>query len=193
MRYLKRYKKLFESITQQERSRIQSVCQKYGITNYTINDDGSIDVNVDVDLRNKQLTKLPLKFGFVSGDFYCYNNKLTTLEGCPREVGGDFDCDDNQLTTLEGGPREVGGSFNCSRNKLTTLEGCPRQVGGYFDCSCNKVHKIYSLFTDYKSFLLSLDYNYFKGGNEINELALEDALSEIGKELPNSIEGYEYI
>ena len=150
MKYLKRYK-LFESITQQERSRIQSVCQKYGIRNYTINDDGSIDVNGNVDLRNKQLTKLPLKFGFVSGN------------------------------------------FNCSHNQLTTLEGCPRQVGGYFDCSCNKVHKIYSLFTDYKSFLLSLDYNYFKGGNEINELALEDALSEIGKELPNSIEGYEYI
>ena len=49
------------------------------------------------------------------------------------------------------------------------------------------------LFTDYKSFLRSLDHNYFKGGNEIDELALEDALSEIGKELPNSIEGYKYV
>ena len=171
MKYLKRYK-LFESITQQERSRIQSVCQKYGITNYTINDDGSIDVNGDVDLYDAGLTKLPLKFGF---------------------VGGYFDCRYNNLTTLEGGPREVGGDFNCSRNKLTTLEGGPRQVGGYFDCSCNKVHKIYSLFPDYKSFLRSLDHNYFKGGNEIDELALEDALSEIGKELPNSIEGYKYV
>ena len=60
-------------------------------------------------------------------------------------------------------------------------------------CVHNKVYKIYSLFPDYKSFLRSLDHNYFKGGNEIDELALEDALSEIGKKLPNSIEGYEYI
>ena len=113
MKYLKRYK-LFESITQQERSRIQSVCQKYGIRNYTINDDGSIDVNGDVDLYYTQLTKLPLKFGFVSGYFDCSDNNLTTLEGGPRQVGGYFNCSENQLTTLEGGPREVGGSFNCS-------------------------------------------------------------------------------
>ena len=58
----------------------------------------------------------------------------------------------------------------------------------------SKVYKIYSLFPDYKSFLRSLDHNYFKGGNEIDELALEDALEDVkGKELPNSIEGYEYV
>jgi hypothetical protein len=41
---------------------IDSICEKYGITNYTINDDGSIDVDGDVNLSCKNLTKLPLKF-----------------------------------------------------------------------------------------------------------------------------------
>ena len=39
------------------------------------------------------------------GDFNCYNNKLTTLEGAPSSVGGDFSCSfNNNLTSLEGAP-----------------------------------------------------------------------------------------
>jgi hypothetical protein len=104
--------KLFESFED-----IDSICKKYNIENYTINSDGTVDVNGDVDLSSKGLTKLPLKFGKVTGDFDCYNNKLTTLEGGPREVGGYFCCNYNQLTTLENGPQEVGGDFDCYNNK----------------------------------------------------------------------------
>jgi hypothetical protein len=125
--------RLFESFND-----IESICKKYDITNYTINTDGLIDVDGDVYLDNKRLTKLPLRFGRVTGYFICYDNQLTTLEGGPREVGG-FYCHNNQLTTLEGGPREVGGDFGCSNNKLTTLEGGPREVGGDFGCSNNKL------------------------------------------------------
>jgi hypothetical protein len=82
-------------------SQIDQICKKFGIKNYTINPDGSIDVDGDVDLNNRGLSKLPLKFGIVSANFYCYNNRLTTLEGSPREVGGNFDCHNNQLTSLE--------------------------------------------------------------------------------------------
>ncbi len=125
--------KLFEAFED-----IDSICKKFGITNYTINSDGLVDVDGDVYLYNKGLTKLPLKFGKVTGHFNCYNNQLTTLEGSPREVGG-FYCSYNQLTTLEGGPREVGGYFDCYNNQLTTLEGSPREVGGYFNCRNNKL------------------------------------------------------
>ncbi len=126
--------KLFEAFED-----IDSICKKYNIKNYTINADGLVDVNGDVVLYNKGLTKLPLKFGKVTGYFGCNNNQLTTLEGSPREVGGDFDCYNNQLITLEGGPREVGGGFYCRDNKLTTLEGGPREVGGYFNCNDNQL------------------------------------------------------
>ena len=97
---------------------IESICQEYDIQNYTINLDGTVDVNGDVNLFNRKLSKIPLKFGRVTGSFYCHNNQLTTLLGCPVEVGGNFSCSHNQLTTLEGCPREVGGYFNCNINPL---------------------------------------------------------------------------
>jgi hypothetical protein len=137
--------------------KIDIICKEYSIKNYTINPDGTVDVGGDVNLYRKGLKELPLKFGKVSGDFYCSNNQLTTLEGAPKEVGGYFDCgsnelstlegapkkvsvfdcDYNQLVTLEGVPKEVGGSFYCRNNQLTTLEGAPTEVGGSFDCGDN--------------------------------------------------------
>jgi len=76
---------------------IESICQEYDIQNYTINSDGTVDVDGIVDLSRRNLSKLHLKFGRVTGNFYCYNNKLTTLEGCPKVVGGEFYCYDNPL------------------------------------------------------------------------------------------------
>ena len=118
---------------------IENICQEWGIENYTINGDGTVDVDGIVDLSRRNLSKLHLKFGRVTGNFYCYNNKLTTLEGCPGEVGGNFYCHNNYLTTLEAGPVKVGGSFYCSNNKLTTLEGGPQEVVGHFDCYNNQL------------------------------------------------------
>jgi len=36
---------------------IHKICKEYGIENYTINNDGSIDVDGYVDLSNMELTK----------------------------------------------------------------------------------------------------------------------------------------
>ena len=76
---------------------VKKICRKYGITNYTVNPDGTVDVKGSVNLSHKNLNRLPLKFGKVSGNFYCYNNQLTTLEGCPTSVGGGFYCSRNPL------------------------------------------------------------------------------------------------
>ena len=135
---------------------IHNICEKYGIKNYTVNTDGSIGVDGDVDLSNKRLTKIPLKFNNVSGYFLCYYNELTTLLGSPKSVGGNFYCSSNKLTTLEGGPKSVGGNFRCSFNKLTTLEGCPRPLVGDFDCYDNPIHdKLGDI--DYKSYIKQLN------------------------------------
>ena len=113
---------------------IEEICKEYGIENYTINSDGTIDVVGDINLSNRRLTKLPLKFRSVTGDFYCDNNQLTSLEGAPQSVGGSFYCHDNQLTTLEGAPKSVGGNFYCNDNQLTSLEGAPLSIGDSFYC-----------------------------------------------------------
>ena len=141
---------------------IHKICKQYGIENYTIN-NGLLDVNGSVHLVNKKLTRLPLDFGNVTGSFLCSYNKLSSLEGAPKQVGGsfycnnnqlnslqgapsyvgrDFDCSNNQLITLEGAPIEVGGDFSCQHNQLDSLEGAPKQVGGDFDCHNNQLNSL---------------------------------------------------
>jgi hypothetical protein len=157
---------LFESFND-----IETTCKKYNIKNYTINPDGTVDVNGDVYLISRGSTKLPLKFG---------------------RVDGYFDCSYNQLTTLEGGPRSVGGDFYCGGNKLTTLEGGPREVGGYFDCSYNPIYSVYKLFPNHKSFMDSLDYSYLRG-TDIVKSRFKEALDEAGIKMPKKISRYNYI
>jgi hypothetical protein len=155
MKYLKKWK-LFESVNELE---IHSLCKEYDIENYTINSDGTIDVDGGVDLVHKGLTKLPLKFNKVSGHFFCDDNQLTNLKGAPSSVGGIFSCDKNKLTSLEGAPQNIGGSFfcnhnqltslkgatknvysfSCGYNKLTSLEGAPQNIGGSFFCDHNQL------------------------------------------------------
>ena len=110
---------------------ISLICEKYGITNYTINPDGSIDADGNVWLYNKGLTELPLRFNKVTGYFDCSNNNLTTLEGCPKWIGGWFSCHDNQLTSLEFSPDYVGGNFDIRYNNLTD-NYCDTEIGGGF-------------------------------------------------------------
>jgi len=160
----------FNSSFPKSKKEIISICKKFEIKNYTINDDGSVDVDGDVLLLERNLSKLPLKFGTVSGHFHCEHNKLTTLEGSPKEVGksffceynnldnlnmcpqivgslggnrGDFVCHNNKLTSIIGAPREVFG-FYCYSNKLTNLEGIPKLIGrGGIVCESNKISKLY--------------------------------------------------
>jgi len=117
---------------------IDSICEKYGIKNYVLK-DGLVNVDGGVYLYRKGLTKLPLKFGEVSGDFNCSYNRLTSLEGSPSRVGESFGCHNNKLTSLEGAPIRVGGAFYCYANRLTSLEGAPTRVGGGFYCSFNQL------------------------------------------------------
>lgn len=129
-------------ITKEEKDNIDSTCSKYRIKNYTINQDGSIDVDGDVDLASRVLTELPLKFNKVSGNFFCNNNRLTTLIGCPNIVSGNFYCTYNHLESLVGCPSEVGGKFNCYNNQLTSLIGCPIIIRGDFLCSSNELKSL---------------------------------------------------
>ena len=103
------------------------------------NEDGSYDVDGNIDLSSMMLEKFPVKFNKISEDFWCNVNNLTTLEGAPSSVGGDFYCNYNNLTSLEGAPKEINGAFYCSNNNLTSLEGAPVSVSEDFSCSFNNL------------------------------------------------------
>jgi hypothetical protein len=101
---------------------------------------GLVDVEGTFDCSGKGLKSLSgISFGHVIGNFYCYNNQLTSLSGAPQTVDGHFYCGGNQLTTLVGAPQTVDGDFSCSRNHLTTLAGSPQTVGGNFWCQQNQL------------------------------------------------------
>ena len=118
---------------------IHDICKKYNIKNYTINSDGSIDVNGSVYLNDKNLTELPLKFNKVGGDFDCSGNYITSLLRCPKEVGGYFYCSGNFITSLLRCPKEVGGYFYCYNIELTTLKG---YNGDYNKIRCYNKEKL---------------------------------------------------
>ena len=192
-----KYLKLYENF-----NKIKGICEKYNVRNYTINQDETVDVDGDVYLSFKKLSKLPLNFGKVSGSFNCYDNDLGTLKGCPKEVGHNFNCHNTKLTSLEYGPVIVGHDFSCTCNNLTTLLNGPKIVRiGYYYFTRNNVKdmngfpEIYTeglgiFYTDnpiaeildlvgYESrikFIKYLnEYDVIRDGNKIVEMRLEEA------------------
>ena len=168
--------KLFESFED-----IHDICKKYNITNYTINDDGSIDVDGNVNLQYRELTKLPLKFRNVNGRFHCHMNFLTSLEGCPNKVGGDFACSSNLLESLEGCPEYIEGDFIFRNNKIYSFEGFPKHIGGGISGENNPIYEIYCFFDDYSKIELFNDMDIIQ-----NKVVILDRLNffleEIDKE-----------
>jgi hypothetical protein len=154
-----KYLKLFESYTESD---IAKICKKHRIRNWSINSKGLVDVDGDVDLSFKLLTKLPLNFGYVSGYFGCGSNKLTSLEGSPQIVGGSFDCSYNYLTSLQDSPQEVGSNFWCRRNKLTSLRFAPDEVGGKTVVLPNPIADIPSKYVneEYLQFIIKEQYDW---------------------------------
>ncbi len=118
-----------------------------------INTDGTWRVNtstglVDVDghfycSRSGLKNLMGVRFGRVSGKFFCDGNQLTSLEGAPQKVEGSFSCSNNQLTSLKGAPQEVEGIFFCSSNQLTSLKGIPF-VNGDIYLDPNPIWKLIS-------------------------------------------------
>lgn len=116
-----------------------SICEEYGIRDFKINKDNTVSVRGDVDLCNRNLSKIPLNFGIVSGSFNCSFNFLTSLKGSPRRCHS-FLCNNNKLTSLEHAPKVID-AFICRYNKLTSLKGCPSRLYA-FDCSSNQLESL---------------------------------------------------
>jgi len=111
--------------TRKLKTKTDLLCEKYHIRNYSVNPDGSIDVDGDVNMNYSSLDRIPLVFNNVSGNFNCWKNKLTSLIGGPVRVGGNYNCNHNKILTLEGAPDYIGDMFECSHNSdlVSTYSG----------------------------------------------------------------------
>jgi len=127
----------------QTRPDITAWLDHHQIQNYTLvldeQYDFIVDVNGTVNLSDKNLHTIPIKFNHVTGSFFCSRNHLKSLKGFPCMVDGSFSCDNNELTSLEYAPQNVGGNFSCGENKLTTLKGSPQKINGDFWCADNQL------------------------------------------------------
>lgn len=118
---------------------IKSWCERMNLQNYTVRDDGIVDVDGNVNISHKSLEVIPIQFGHVSGNFSCQNNKLITLKGCPITIDGNFSCASNEIFLLNHSPKEVGGHYFCNNNKLISLKGIPKKINGTFMCAQNSL------------------------------------------------------
>lgn len=123
---------------------IQAWLEKFDIKNATILSDNSVDVHGDVKLSNRlpNLSKLPINFNIVEGDFDISENELVSLEGSPVKVGGSFHAHKNELNSLRGGPKEVKGSFVILHNNITSLQNSPTIVKDDYICSHNPLRTL---------------------------------------------------
>ncbi len=132
MKFIKSYK-IFESFDKELCNRLQT----FGIIQYSINEDGSIDCDQDVIMNSKRLNDIPFNFNKITGFFTIISNNIKSLKNCPKYISSDFDCPYNQLTSLEYGPEYVGRNYYCNNNQLITLKGCIEEVYGRFYCNNN--------------------------------------------------------
>jgi hypothetical protein len=86
-------------LTQEQIEFLNKVCggRENGVK-WRLTSDGEVDVYGWVDMRNMNLTEIPVKFGTVNERFNCGNNKLTTLKNCPNFIHNLIEFYNNPLT-----------------------------------------------------------------------------------------------
>ena len=183
MKNLKTYR-MFESVMEPTQEQIGWL-DKCVYGSWKLNTStGLVDVDGNFNCNEQGLTDLKgVRFGEVSEDFDCEDNRLTSLDGAPQEVKGSFNCEGNRLTSLDGAPQEVKGSFYCEGNQLTTLEGAPQTVGGNFWCKNNQLTSLVGAPQTLKGY-------FHCGGNPVSETTLDAifALMEKGMAYQQALE-----
>jgi Leucine-rich repeat (LRR) protein len=117
-------------------------CEEHGIEGYTIHDDGTIDVDDDVDISSSGLEVLTVKFGVVHGEFNAGYNNLTSFIGFPTSVTRSLYCESNQIRHFKHCPSIIGGDFSMSENKINNFDDFPQMIGGDIYLNKNNFTKL---------------------------------------------------
>lgn len=167
IRSLKLEEVLTMAYSPQQTAEAMRALMQHGV-HYIEQEDGTLLVRGDLDLSGKQLSKLPpLQPVRVEGNFYCYNNYLSSLEGAPHAVGRGFYCYNNSLKSLKGAPATVGGEFWCDVNQLSFLSHAPVAVGANFHCNDNPLVSLEGAPKNFKQ--IKSDFGTFKSWHDIPE------------------------
>ena len=168
---------------------IGKICERFNITNYSINNDKSIDVDDDVDFMDlysdSYLEEFPINFNVINGEFNCFANKLNSLKGAPTEIHGDFDAGINNLNSLEYFPKYIKGNIFLRSNNLESLKFLPKNINGVLDIANNNIRN-FSYFPNVKEifylnnnpiqklWLLFENFNFIEYFNELDIIQEND-------------------
>lgn len=125
-----------------DKKEIKAWLTEMNIKKSVINDDLSVDVKGNVNLKNQDLKFIPIQFGEVDGAFDCSSNELTTLIGAPHSVHGRFIASNNKLTSLIGIPKIINGTCFLNNNKLKKLDYFPLAAPSGINCTENPLTSI---------------------------------------------------
>ena len=90
MRYIKPFNESVDNLTQEQIDFLDDCTRGEWIVNPNT---GLIDIRGNFGCDDMNLDDFKgLRFGKVTGNFFCNNNNLKTLDGSPREVGVNFWC-----------------------------------------------------------------------------------------------------
>ena len=144
-------------------SEIRDFLSKFNISNFTVNGDGSVDVQGSIYLDNLKAKQLPVQFGKVDGDFVCNGGELVTLKGSPRYVNGNYYVHHNRLKDFQYSPEEVTGNVSYDNNEeVTSIEGIVPKIGG--DLFMENLPKLENLHNIHKH-VTALGYGLFGSGH----------------------------
>lgn len=107
---------------------IHSWLRNQNIEDYNINDDYSVDVHQDVQIVERVLPYLPVKFRNVK-DFSIKRCGLKSLKNMPEKVSGKFSIYQNDVTSLQGMPKEVTHMCEINNNKIKSMDNFNCKVG----------------------------------------------------------------
>jgi len=137
--------------------------------------------------RNK-LTSLQYSPQYVEGGYFsCHGNKIKSLQYCTELIRGNFWCSNNKLTSLEHHPT-VYGEFDCCDNQINTFENFYYYKED-IDFEGNPIYDIYELFNDMKLIELARDYG-FEWKGEIDLYKLDVFLKETKHEYKGDLREY---
>ena len=100
---------------------------------FEINDDLSVDVDGDVDLRDQNLKIIPVKFNRIYGYFSCAQNDLKDASFAPKYVQHSFFAWANPLTSFSNFPSYIGNTLSLLETNINSLHNIHmvcKHVGG---------------------------------------------------------------
>ena len=113
------------------------------------------------------------------GDFYCYNNQLTTLKGSPKEVGGTFYCSNNKLVNEDHKSKTYSENSKLSifnsklKRGFVFVDGILTKLTNKKEVQDYTIYYTKKIGSNKKVFVIQTKDNTFSHGNTLKE-ALED-------------------